>query len=177
MRYAVLLRGVNVGGRNKIAMTDLRRILADLGYGDVQTHLQSGNGVFSSSRSADRLAAETAAAIAAGTGLRCAVMIRSGAELAEIVAGHPLGREPDNPSRYFVAFLSGAPDRAAIARLSGQDFGSDRAWVRGRHAYTWCPDGLTATRLNYAFLEKQLGVVATARNWNTVRKLAELTAG
>jgi uncharacterized protein (DUF1697 family) len=176
MRYAVLLRGVNVGGRNKIAMADLRRILTELGYEDVKTHLQSGNAVVSATQTPDQLAADVAAAIAAQTGLKCAVMIRTGAELAEILASHPLGAEPDNPSRYFVAFLSAVPDKAAAARLSGQEFGSDRAWVQGKHAYTWCPKGVSDTKLTYGFLEKQLGVVATSRNWNTVRKLAELTA-
>lgn len=176
MRYAVLLRGVNVGGRNKIAMADLRQILTDLGHGDVKTHLQSGNGVLSADQAPDELAAGIATAITARTGLKCAVMIRTGAELAEVVAGNPLGREPENPSRFFVAFLSAEPQKAAAAALAKQDFGSDRAWLRGRHVYSWVPNGLADTKLTYALLEKQLGVVATARNWNTVRKLAELTA-
>jgi uncharacterized protein (DUF1697 family) len=176
MRYAVLLRGVNVGGRNKIAMADLRQILTDLGHGDVKTHLQSGNAVLSADQSPAELAAGVGGAIAAQTGLKCAVMIRSGAELAEVLAGNPLGHEPDNPSRFFVAFLSAAPDKNAAAALAHQDFGPDQAWLSGRHVYSWVPNGLADTKLTYAFLEKRLGVVATARNWNTVRKLAELTA-
>jgi uncharacterized protein (DUF1697 family) len=176
MRYAVLLRGVNVGGRNKIAMADLRQILTDLGYGDVKTHLQSGNGVLSADQAPDQLAAGIGRAITARTGLKCAVLIRTGAELAKVVAGNPLGQEPDNPSRFFVAFLSAVPDKAAVAELAARDLGADQAWVAGNHVYTWVPNGLADTKLTYAFLEKQLGVVATARNWNTVRKLAELTA-
>jgi uncharacterized protein (DUF1697 family) len=176
MRYAVLLRGVNVGGRNKIAMADLRQILAELGHADVKTHLQSGNAVLSSELPADQLAGEIAGQLDARIGLRCAVLIRTGAELAQVVAGNPLGREPDNPSHYFVAFLSAAPEAAAAARLREQDFGPDRAWIEGSHGYMWCPNGMADTKLTYALLEKQLGVVATARNWNTVRKLAELTA-
>jgi uncharacterized protein (DUF1697 family) len=176
MRYAVLLRGVNVGGRNKVAMTDLRRILAELGYADVQTHLQSGNAVLSGEPPATALASDIGAALDAQLGLRCAVLIRTGADLAEVVAGNPLGREPDNPSHYFVAFLSAAPDAAAVTRLQDQDFGPDRAWIQGCHGYMWCPNGMANTKLTYALLEKRLGVVATARNWNTVRKLAELTA-
>jgi uncharacterized protein (DUF1697 family) len=176
MRYAVLLRGVNVGGRNKIAMADLRRILTELGYADVQTHLQSGNAVLSSELPPTTLASEVGAALGAQLGLRCAVLIRTGADLAEVVASNPLGREPDNPSHYFVAFLSAAPDPAAVARLQDQDFGPDRAWIGGSHGYMWCPNGMADTKLTYALLEKRLGVVATARNWNTVRKLAELTA-
>ena len=177
MRYAVLLRGVNVGGRNKIAMADLRLILAERGYADVQTHLQSGNAVLSSELPTERLASDIAGALEARLGLRCAVLIRTGDDLAEVIAGNPLGREPDNPSRYFVAFLSAAPEADAVARLREQDFGSDHAWIEGSHGYMWCPNGMADTRLTYSLLEKQLGVVATARNWNTVRKLAELTAG
>jgi uncharacterized protein (DUF1697 family) len=177
MRYAVLLRGVNVGGRNKIAMADLRRILTELGYADVKTHLQSGNAVVSCELPPARLASAVGAALEAELGLRCAVLIRAGAELADVIAGNPLGREPDNPSRYFVAFLSAPPDGEAAGRLRGQDFGPDRAWLAGAHGYMWCPNGMADTKLTYATLEKQLGVVATARNWNTVRKLAELTAG
>jgi uncharacterized protein (DUF1697 family) len=176
MRYAVLLRGVNVGGRNKIAMADLRQILGDLGYADVKTHLQSGNAVLSAELPSDQLAGDIAGELGGRLGMRCAVLIRTGAELAKVVAGNPLGREPDNPSHYFVAFLSAAPDSAAAARLRAQDFGPDRAWIKGSHGYMWCPNGMADTKLTYALLEKQLGVVATARNWNTVRKLAELTA-
>jgi uncharacterized protein (DUF1697 family) len=176
MRYAVLLRGVNVGGRNKIAMADLRQLLAELGYTDVKSHLQSGNAVISSGQPPDRLATEIAGALDARLGLRCAVLIRTGAELAEVLDGNPLGREPDNPSRYFVAFLSSPPQPASVTRLQDQDFGPDRAWIRGSHGYMWCPAGMADTKLTYALLEKQLGVVATARNWNTVHKLAELTA-
>ena len=176
MRDAVLLRGVNVGGRNKIAIADLRQILTDLGYGDVKTHLQSGNAVLSADQGPDELAGGIGTAIAARTGLKCAVMIRTGGELDEVVAGNPLGHEPENPSRFFVAFLSAVPGKAAAAALANQDFGQDQAWLSGRHVYSWVPAGLANTKLTYAFLEKQLGVVATARNWNTVRKLAELTA-
>jgi uncharacterized protein (DUF1697 family) len=177
MRYAALLRGVNVGGRNKIAMADLRGILGNLGYGDVTTLLQSGNATFTSELPAVRLEADIGTAIAAEAGLSIVVMVRTGAELAAAMAGHPLGREPDNPSRYFVAFLAAAPGSAAAAGLAGLDLAPEQAWVRGREAYLWCPNGAADTRLTGAFVEKQLGVAATARNWNTVGKLAALTAG
>jgi uncharacterized protein (DUF1697 family) len=175
MRYAALLRGVNVGGRNKIAMADLRRILDGRGYGDVKTLLQSGNATFTSELTPATLEADIAAAIAEQAGLRVAVMVRTGAELARAMAEHPLGREPDNPSRYFVAFLAEAPDPAAAASFGELDLAPELAWVAGREAYLWCPNGAGDTRLTGAFVEKQLGVAATARNWNTVGKLAALT--
>ncbi|HXW47240.1 MAG TPA: DUF1697 domain-containing protein [Streptosporangiaceae bacterium] len=177
MRYAALLRGVNVGGRNKIAMAELRRILADLGCGDVVTLLQSGNAIFTSELPAATLEADISAAIEAEAGLSVAVMVRTGAELARATAAHPLGREPDNPARYFVAFLAAAPERAAADRFAALELEPEQAWVGDREAYLWCPNGAADTRLTGAFVEKQLGVAATARNWNTVGKLAALTAG
>jgi uncharacterized protein (DUF1697 family) len=175
-RCAALLRGVNVGGHNKITMADLRRILGDLGHADVVTHLQSGNAVFTSGLPSGQLAADIGEALARETGLRCAVMVRTAPELAAVVAGHPLGQEPENPSRYFVTFLAAAPDPARAAELCRLDLRPERAWVAGREAYLWIPQGAADARLTNTFVERQLGVAGTARNWNTVRKLAELTA-
>jgi uncharacterized protein (DUF1697 family) len=176
MRYAALLRAVNLVKRNRIAMADLREILGDLGYADVATHLQSGNAVFSCDQAAGQLEQEIAAALARHAGLSCAVMVRTGAELAAIQAGQPLGREPDEPSRYFVAFLAAEPAPAAAASLADADLGPEQAWVIGREAYLWCPAGAADTKLTSSFLERRLAVAGTARNWNTVRKLVALTA-
>ena len=175
MRYAALLRAVNLVKRNRIAMADLRRILGELGYGGVVTHLQSGNAVFTSELPSRAVEREIADALAEHAGLTCAVMVRTGAELATVVAANPLGREPDNPSRYFVSFLAAAPDPAAAAAFASLDLGPERAWVVGREAYLWCPQGAADARLTSSFVEKQLGVAGTARNWNTVSKLATLT--
>ncbi len=178
MRYAALLRAVNLGGDSKVPMAALRQVLADLGYGDVSTYLQSGNAAFSSpSRDSAELAAEIAAAAAEHLGVRCGVMVRTGAELAEAVGANPLGGEPENPSRYFVAFLGSQPDPAAATGLMARSFDPDRVWVTGRHAYLWCPNGAARTKLTNNSVEKWLGVAATSRNWNTVTRMAELTAG
>jgi uncharacterized protein (DUF1697 family) len=175
MRYAALLRGINVGGHKKVAMADLRSLLQDLGCADVATHLQSGNAVFSSNRREAGLQQDIAAAIADRLGVSCAVLIRTGAELAAAVSGHPLGDEPENPSRYFVAFLSAEPAAAKIGALAEMSFEPDQLWVAGREAYLWCPGGAADTKLTGAMLERQLGVTATVRNWNTVTKLVSLT--
>ncbi len=176
MRYAALLRGVNLVKRNRIAMADLRRILGELGYSSVATHLASGNAVFSSDQPAAHLEQEIAVALTEHASLSCAVMVRTGAELAAIHAANPLGRNPDNPSRFFVSFLASEPAPAAAAEFAGLNLRPDQAWVIGREAYMWCPQGAADTKLTGAFLEKQLGVAGTARNWNTVSELASLTA-
>jgi uncharacterized protein (DUF1697 family) len=176
MRYAALLRAVNLVKRNRIAMADLRRILADLGFHDVKTHLQSGNAVFTSDLPAAMLERHIAAALTENAGLRCGVMVRTGAELAAVVAANPLGREPEKPSWFFVSFLAAEPDPAAAAALEALDVAPDQAWIIGREAYLWCPTGPLESKLGGPFVEKRLGVAGTARNWNTVSKLAALTA-
>jgi uncharacterized protein (DUF1697 family) len=177
MRYAAFLRAVNLVKHNRIAMADLRRILGDLGYADVTTHLQSGNAVFTSDLPADTLEQDIAGALAAHANLTCAVLVRTGAELAAVLAANPLCREPDSPSRYFVSFLADEPDPAAADEFAALDLAPEQAWVVGREAYLWCPRGAAETRLSSAFLERRLGVACTARNWNTVSKLATMTAG
>src|ERR1039457_746606 len=152
MRYAALLRGINVGGNRKVAMADLRELLAGLGYDAVTTYLQSGNAVFST-------AGSSPAALAAAGG------------------ASPLPDGPQTPSRFFVAFLSAAPDPRAVQDIEAQAFGPDRIWVSGAQAYLWCPGGAAGTPLTHSFIEKRLGVTATARNWNTVTKLVSLTSG
>jgi uncharacterized protein (DUF1697 family) len=175
VRYAALLRGVNLVKHNRIAMADLREILTGLGYLDVATHLQRGNAVFGSENPAGRLERDIGAALARHAGLSCTVMVRSGAELAAVVSANPLGREPDNPSRFFVSFLADVPARGMAADFAQLDLAPERAWVIGREAYYWCPEGLRQSKLTGAFLERRLGVTGTARNWNTVTRLAELT--
>jgi uncharacterized protein (DUF1697 family) len=178
MRYAALLRAINLPSHNKVAMADLRALLADLGYADVVTHLQSGNAVFSWAQTpAAGLEHDIATALADRLNVSCAVMVRTGDELAAAVSEHPLGAEPENPSRYFVAFLTAEPPTDQLAALSAVSFEPDRLWVRGREAYLWCPNGAADTKLTNSALERRLGVAATSRNWNTVVKLASLIAG
>jgi uncharacterized protein (DUF1697 family) len=175
VRYAALLRGINVGGNKKIAMADLRSLLTGLGLAAVATHLNSGNAAFAAAEQpAGALAESIERAIAADLGMSVRVLVRTGAQLAEVIDGCPMP-EPENPSRFFVAFLSDQPDPALVAEIHGESFGPDQIWVRGREVYTWCPNGLSNTLLTYSMIEKRLGVTATSRNWNTVRKLASLT--
>jgi uncharacterized protein (DUF1697 family) len=178
MRYAALLRGINVGGNRKVAMADLRELLAGLGYEAVTTYLQSGNAVFSTAGSSPAtLAAAIEERVAERFGAPVRVIIRTGAQLASVVSASPLPDGPQNPSRFFVAFLSAPPERRAVQEIEAQAFGPDRIWISGAEAYLWCPGGAADTPLTHSFIEKRLGVTATARNWNTVTKLVSLTSG
>ncbi len=177
MRYAALLRGINVGGNKKIPMAALRELMQGLGYADVVTHLQSGNAVFSSAKQPQTLARAIADGISAEFAMDVKVVIRTAAQLTDVAERSPLPDGPENPSRFFVAFLSAAPGPAAVSELESMSFDPDRIWVSGAEAFLWCPDGAGDTKLTNSFLEKRLGVTATMRNWNTVTKLVALTGG
>lgn len=177
-RMVALLRGINVGKAKRVAMADLRQLLADLGYADIKTHLNSGNAVFSCSPGAVKGAAEKIRkAIAADLGVECAVITRTGAELASVVSGNPLAEVATDPSRLLVGFLSAAPDQATVEGIQQRDFGTDQLRIVGNEAYLWCAGGILDSPLSKLAWSKDLGVSVTTRNWNTVLKLEELAAG
>jgi uncharacterized protein (DUF1697 family) len=170
-----LLRAVNVGGRNRIAMARLRELLEGLGYGEVRTHLQSGNAVFTAAGTPpERVAHELERALVDELGLAAKVLVRTQAELERVVAENPLLDLASDHARLLVTFLSDAPDREVIGGLALADFEPDVFAFGEREIYVWYPDGVRATRLSNAFWERRLGVVATGRNWNTVTRLLEL---
>lgn len=177
MRYAALLRGINVGGNKMIAMAELRELLGRLGYADVTTYLQSGNAVFTcSDQPARDLSQAIEQGIASEFGKDVKVMVRTGTELAGVPGRSPLPGAPEKPSRFFVAFLSAAPDPERVSEIEAMSFGTDKIWVRDSEAFLWCPNGAADTLLTNNIVEKRLGVAATSRNWNTVNKLVSLTS-
>src|ERR671937_939311 len=101
-----LLRGINLGSRNRIGMADLRALLTDMGYDGVRTHLQSGNVVLVTRQAPERAGRAIEREIRTRLGLEVDVIVRTGAEIAAVVAANPLGDVATNPSRYFVVFLS-----------------------------------------------------------------------
>jgi uncharacterized protein (DUF1697 family) len=103
-------------------------------------------------------------------------MIRTAEQLASVLGRNPMPGEPENPSRFFVAFLSDAPAADRVKAIESRSFGADRIWVTGSEAFLWCPGGAAETQLTTNAVEKLLGVRATARNWNTVTKLVSLTS-
>jgi uncharacterized protein (DUF1697 family) len=176
VRQVALLRGVNVGGNNKVPMAHLRELMQALGYEDVRTHLQSGNAVFTATGVApERAAQEIEGQLERHLGLGVRVLVRTGEELARVVGANPLPEATSEPARLLVNFLSAPPDPERLRELDPADFEPDLFGVGEREIYVWCPEGVRATKLSHAFWEKRLGVVATARNWNTVTRLLALT--
>jgi uncharacterized protein (DUF1697 family) len=173
-RQVALLRGINLGGRAKVEMARLRAVIEALGYGDVRTHLRSGNVVFTSDRTPEKAAREIGDQVAEHLGVAVPILVRTRDELAKIVDRNPLGDVADDPRRYLVTFLSAPPDRRRLRSLDAAEFEPEVFRVVGREAYVWSPDGVRASQLSYAFWEKHFQLTATARNWNTVTKLLTL---
>jgi uncharacterized protein (DUF1697 family) len=169
-----LLRGINVGAHNRVPMADLRGLLAELGYRDARTLVQSGNIVLSAELSPEGLAAELEGAIAGRFGVQTPVVVRTREELAAVVALDPLADVADEHKLYQVSFLSAEPDPTAVTKIAQEDFAPERFVHVGREIYAWHPGGIHSSRLARMLSDKRLGVVATARNWKTTTKLLEM---
>jgi uncharacterized protein (DUF1697 family) len=174
--YVALLRGVNLGSRNKVSMPAVRGLFEELGYGDVQTYLQSGNVVFTSSDGASAIVQRIERALARELGVRAAVVLRTKAELRRVVTGNPFAERQGDPKKLLVTFLRETPPRAAVAALDPQEHAPDEFHVARREVYLHCPNGYGRTKLSNAFFERKLGVPGTNRNWRTVTALANLAA-
>ena len=168
-----LLRAVNVGGR-KVIMAELRAMLEDLGLAAPRTLLASGNALFESDEDAAVLEGRLEEAIQHRFGLRSEVMVRTPEDCAAALAAGPFQAEAKaEPSRTYVMFLKSAPPAEAVqALLAAVEPMPERAAVRGREAYLYYADGAGTSKLTNALIERKLGVRGTARNWNTVGKLA-----
>ena len=173
-RHVVLLRGINIGPRNRVAMPALREQLTDAGFEDVRTYVQSGNVVLASKDPPDEVAREVERQIEQRFGLDVAVVVRTRAELAQVVKRNPLGDVATDPKRYQVSFLAEPLGREAIRKLEAFAAPEERLVAKGRELYAWHPAGVARSKLWARLASRDLGVVATARNWTTVTKLLEL---
>jgi uncharacterized protein (DUF1697 family) len=177
--YALLLRGINVGGNNRVAMADLRKLLVDLGYENPKTLLNSGNAIIQTDHKADEVERRVQEAINSELGLAIETLARTHAELQKIVETDPFKGVATDPSRYAVAFLRSAPESEGLETfnaVNAETYAPDVWQLIGRELYLWYPNGQATTKLTGPFWEKKLKVTVTARNWNTLIKLRDLTA-
>jgi uncharacterized protein (DUF1697 family) len=168
-RYVALLRGVNVGGKNKLPMADLREMAESLGHTEVSTYIQSGNVVFTAARSVKP--ERWQAAIAKQFDLNVTVVLRTASELDQVVKANPFARA--DVSKLHVGFMTQKPSAPAIAKLDVDRFAPDEVAVHGRELYFHLPNGMGRSQLP-PFVDRQLKIPTTVRNWNTVTKLLEL---
>lgn len=172
--WIALLRAVNVGGSAAIAMADLRALASDLGFGDPRTVLHSGNLVFSSDETdAASLEALIERGIADRLGLPSDILARSLGEWTRLIAGNPFAEQAArDPSHLVIMALKAEPAAADIDALRASIKGRERISAAGRHLYAVYPDGIGRSKLTAKVIEAALRTRGTARNWNTVLKLA-----
>lgn len=173
-----LLRAINLGSYNRVAMRDLCALLDKLGMRDTRSLLQSGNVVFGSDvKSPPKLESVLEAALAKRLGVETDVFVRTAKEWQAIIAGNPFPKQAkDDPGHLVVMCLKDAPDAAAVTALQQAITGREVVRAGSRHAYFVYPDGMGRSKLTIKLIEKKLGTSGTARNWNTVLKLGALTS-
>ena len=176
--YISILRGINVGGHNKIRMEDLKALYETLGFSEVTTYIQSGNVIFKTDKNqpVTILSQNIEKAIEDKYQFVVPVIIRSASEMQTIIASNPFLKEPGiDKERLHVTFLSDQPASDTVKAIGKYDFPPDRFLVIGKEVYLSCPGGYGNTKLSNTFFENKLHVRATSRNWNTVLKLSNLT--
>ncbi len=157
-------------------MEDLRTLCASLKLQNAQTYVQSGNVVFRT-RETDLplLARRLEDAIERTFGFRSDVILRTGAELKDVIARNPFaGRNGIEPNKLLVTFLAGDPGDEARAKVRAIRTNAEELWIDGRELYIYYPDGMGRSRLTLTVIDRALKTSGTGRNWNSVTKLLEL---
>jgi uncharacterized protein (DUF1697 family) len=173
-RFVVLLRGVNLAGRNRVSMPALREALEDAGFTDLATYVQSGNVVLTSRKAAKRVGSDVERLLAERFDLDVRVVVRTRAALAAVIDRDPFANIATDPKRYQVTFLESPLDADIVKNLEEVATDGERVKHVGREVYAWHPDGVGRSKLAVLLAGKGLGVTATARNWKTVTRLLEL---
>ena len=171
--FIALLRGVNVGGNQKLPNATFKATCENAGFESLRIHLQSGNAVFRSRRgSADRVAVALRNELQKAASLDVAVLVRTAEELHEIIEHNPFADAAKaDPGRLLVVFLAAPANAAAKAALEKERAGDESIVFSGRELYAYLPDGAGRSKLAQAFTPRKLGTECTARNWNTVSRL------
>lgn len=173
-RYVALLRGINVGGKNRLPMADLRDIFAASGCASVRTYIQSGNAVFEATQDlAEAVPEVVTREIRERFGYETAVVVRSGEELRRVAISNPFDTSGD-PRFLHVAFLSDTPGAEAVSSLDPERSPPDEFVVAGRNVYLRYPNGVARSKLTNDYLTARLRTVSTMRNWRTVLRLLEM---
>ena len=176
MTYVALLRAINVGAHNRIAMADLRAMCEKIELPNAKTLLVSGNLVFESRvTSSAKLEGLLEASSTKHLGVTTDYFVRSAKEWQAIIAANPFPAEAKtDPARLIMMCLRDAPSAAAVKALQSAIKGRETVRANGKQAYFIYPDGMGHSKLTITTIEKAFGTRGTARNWNTVLKLGEL---
>ena len=175
--HVAFLRGINVGGKNKLAMSELVTFFEDAGCTDVKSYIQSGNVVFRASSSlAKSIPDLVVRAIGKRIGRDIPVVVRTAGELQKVVAGNPFLPSSDELKNLHVGFLADRPSASRIRGLDPDRSPPDEFAVHGRELYLHCPNGVARSKLTNSYFDSKLATISTMRNWNTVLKVLDLAS-
>ena len=173
--YVALLRGINVGGKNKLPMKDVVSMFTDAGCDNVRTYIQSGNVVFETGQAlARRVPALVTKSISGRFKIQVPIVVRTTDELRKTIRGNPFLRKGIDTKRLHVAFLAEKPSAKKVAALDPDRSPPDAFLVRGADIYVHCPNGIARTKLTNNYFDSKLATTSTVRTWATVLKLHEL---
>lgn len=176
--HLALLRGINVGGKNRLPMKDLVEVFAEAGCDDVRTYIQSGNVLFAAAPEvAARVPGLVAAWITERFGYRTPVVVRTAEELRAVVSGNPFLKEGAAEATLHVMFLAEFPTPERVDALDPDRSPGDAFAVRGREVYLRLPNGVADSKLTNAYFDARLATTSTGRNWRTVTTLLALLEG
>ena len=175
MKYVAFLRGINVGGKNKIKMETLRGVFAALGFTNIKTYINSGNVIFETAKADDKkLAEKLETAIETEFSLKIKVMVRTIAEIEEVVKNNPFDGQFENDKDLHVLFLDKKLAEEKRELLLSNNNENEQFAARNREIFCLLRVSVLDSLLGKDYIGKKLKTPATARNWRTVRKIAEL---
>ncbi len=175
-KYISLLRGINIGGKRKILMADLKDLYSTIGFSNCISYIQSGNVIFEcEEKSTFELAHKIEDAVKSRYGFDVPVIVITTDELKDAVQANPyIDKKPIES--IFLTFLKQKPEIEFIDKISKLNFSPDKFQIINRNAFIYCPESYHKTKLSNKFFESKLKVSATTRNWKTIRRLLELSS-
>lgn len=175
--FVALLRGVNVSGQKLIKMTELKKLFEEQGYHNVQTYIQSGNVVFSSTeRSSDKIKNILSKSIKQRFGFDVGILVITTDIIEHVLSNNPFIKKNKETNKLYVTFLLKHPSTDNIKKLNSTDYSPEEYLIDGKLVYLHLPNGYGKTRLSNNLFENKLKVEATTRNWRTITKLWELSS-
>ncbi len=169
-KYIVLLRGINVSGKNKLPMAELRELLNDLDFQNVQTYIQSGNIILESDKTKNQICKIIKEGIQTKFGYDVPVIARTISEWKKVIKNYPFSKE--NPKIVAFVFLD---KKTEETKIEVKGINDDEYKIDKDVIYIHCPSGFANTKISNNLFERKLKVTATTRNYNTTIKLLELS--
>ena len=174
-KFVAILRGINVGGRRKLPMIELKELFHKLGYSEVKTYIQSGNVIFNAEAEEEEISNAVENAIFEAYNFEVPVICRTAEEFQQSISQNPFYEDAAvEVERLHLTFLKQLPEQKQLEKLKEYNFYPDEFLVREKNIFIYCSGKYSDSKLSNSFFENKLKVPATTRNWKTVLKLAEL---